>query len=163
MRLLRTIRLDESDLEVYGAAAEPGEWAVPGSFVFTFSQEGPEALSGKMRQAFQHGFLGLGSFGWATLVMVEDITMTEYRQAVERLAHHFVEHYGAPSMEAALEEARKEVGFASSLCEHPPQTLLSVQRRIDGRGVVEQFSKHEPRVAWEAQQPIALVPGEPEP
>ena len=34
MKLLRTIRLDPSDTFVFERAAEPGEWAVPGAFVF---------------------------------------------------------------------------------------------------------------------------------
>src|ERR1700722_6247685 len=34
MKLLRTIRLDPSDAFIFPAAAEPGEWAVPGAFMF---------------------------------------------------------------------------------------------------------------------------------
>ena len=33
-KLLRTIRLDPSDAFVFTRAAEPGEWAVPGTFLF---------------------------------------------------------------------------------------------------------------------------------
>jgi len=32
MHFLRTVQLDASDLQVFEQAAEPGEWAVPGSF-----------------------------------------------------------------------------------------------------------------------------------
>ncbi|MFQ5763830.1 MAG: DUF6505 family protein, partial [Rhodospirillales bacterium] len=68
MRFPRTIRLDESDRRVFERAAEPGEWAIPGTFVFADAD--PATLSGKARQAFAHGFLGLESFGWSTLVEV---------------------------------------------------------------------------------------------
>ncbi len=34
VNLLRTIRLDASDTFVFDGAAEPGEWAVSGAFVF---------------------------------------------------------------------------------------------------------------------------------
>ena len=34
MKLLRTIRLDPSDTFVFENAAEPGEWAVTGTFMF---------------------------------------------------------------------------------------------------------------------------------
>ena len=34
MKLLRTIRLDPSDTFIFPNAAEPGEWAVSGAFVF---------------------------------------------------------------------------------------------------------------------------------
>ena len=33
-RLPRTIRLDPSDKHIFASAAEPGEWAVPGTFLF---------------------------------------------------------------------------------------------------------------------------------
>ena len=66
-RLPRTIRLDASDTVIFDQAAEPGELAVPGGFAFW--DEDPAQMSGKRRQAFRGGFLGLGSFGWATLVL----------------------------------------------------------------------------------------------
>src|ERR1044072_7343220 len=59
MKLLRTIRLDPSDTFVFEQAAEPGEWAVPGSFVF-WNQD-PSAFEGKKRTAFRAGLLGIGS------------------------------------------------------------------------------------------------------
>ena len=34
MKLIRTIRLDASDTFAFARAAEPGEWAVSGAFVF---------------------------------------------------------------------------------------------------------------------------------
>ena len=61
MKLARLIRLDDSDLNVFDAPAEPGEWAVPGTFAFSNWTE--DDLSGKARQAFAHGWLGLESFG----------------------------------------------------------------------------------------------------
>ncbi|MDH3234077.1 MAG: DUF6505 family protein, partial [Alphaproteobacteria bacterium] len=41
----RTIRLDASDAHVFERAAEPGEWAVTGTFVF--AGDTPDQLSGK--------------------------------------------------------------------------------------------------------------------
>ncbi|MFL5063999.1 MAG: DUF6505 family protein, partial [Xanthobacteraceae bacterium] len=68
MKLLRTIRLDPSDTFVFEPAAEPGEWAVSGGFVF-FAAD-PDELSGKARAAFRAGFLGVTSLGWSTLVQI---------------------------------------------------------------------------------------------
>jgi hypothetical protein len=45
VKLLRTVRLDASDTFVFGAAAEPGEWAVSGAFVFW--DKDPATLDGK--------------------------------------------------------------------------------------------------------------------
>ena len=68
MKLLRTIRLDASDTFVFEKAAEPGEWAVSGAFVFWNTD--PAALEGKARSAFRGGILGVASLGWSTLVQI---------------------------------------------------------------------------------------------
>ena len=62
MKLLRTIRLDPSDTFVFEQAAEPGEWAVSGAFIFWNSES--VALEGKARSAFRSGFLGVSTLGW---------------------------------------------------------------------------------------------------
>ena len=72
MKLLRTIRLDASDTFVFDAAAEPGEWAVSGAFVFW--DKDPATLGAKKRAAFRGGFLGVNSLGWSTLVQIVETT-----------------------------------------------------------------------------------------
>ena len=57
VKLLRTIRLDPSDTFVFERAAEPGEWAVSGAFMFWDAD--PATLEGKARAAFRAGFLGV--------------------------------------------------------------------------------------------------------
>jgi hypothetical protein len=137
-RLPRTIQLDPSDRSVFDCAAEPGEWAVTGSFAFLDTP--PEALTGKRRTAFQHGFLGTGSFGWSTLVMVSDASEETVAATTEALARHFVAVHGAPTMLAARAVAAREVAFAASLCDHPVGTLLTIFRQDGPDGVVEQFA-----------------------
>jgi hypothetical protein len=51
VKLLRTIRLDASDSFVYEKAAEPGQWAVSGAFVF--ARDDPANLRGKARSGFE--------------------------------------------------------------------------------------------------------------
>jgi hypothetical protein len=136
LRLPRTIQLDASDRSVFDHAAEPGEWAVTGSFAFLDGEE----LTGKRRTAFQHGFLGTGSFGWSTLVMVADASPAVVQSVTDALAQYFVEQHGAPSLAAAQEVAAREVAFAASLCEHPVGTLLTIFRQHGPDGVVEQFA-----------------------
>ncbi len=138
MRFLRTVRLDESDTRVYDPPALPGEWAVPGSFVFVFAEL--ERLEGKAREALRRGFLGTQSFGWSTLVSVEELGDAEHDAAIERLAAHLQQRYGAPDPEAARRAAREEMEFAAGLCEpHPPHTLLAVERELRDNGIVENF------------------------
>jgi hypothetical protein len=137
MRFPRVIRLDESDSHVYDRPAVPGEWAVPGSFVFL--EADPATLNGKQQEAFRHGFLGTVSFGWSTLVAVYEISDEEYQAVIERLAAHFVQHYGAPDRTAALTAAREEAGFAASLCDHEIHTVLALERKVEGESIVESF------------------------
>lgn len=142
----RVIRLDESDLNVYPVAAEPGEWAISGAFEFSNWSEAD--LTGKPRQAFVNGWLGLDSFGRATLVAVSAITEAELSALTEALAAHFVTRYGAPSVDAARPVAAEEVAQMASLCEdHAPNTLLFVERSLEDIGVRERFRPIRPRDA----------------
>lgn len=142
MKLLRTIRFDESDTRVFPLAAAPGEWAVPGTFVFADSD--PERLDRRERQAFANGFLGLSSFGWSTLATVATLSREDYEQAVGALAHHLLESYGAPDERMASVAAREEIDYAVSLCDQPINTLLSLSRFIEGDAIREQFRVVQP-------------------
>lgn len=147
----RTIRLDASDAHVFERAAEPGEWAVTGTFVF--AGDTPDQLSGKRRQAFRNGFLGTSSFGWSTLATVAPIGDDDYTATIARLANHLLENYGAPDRDAALAAAREEAGFAASLCDHPVNTVITIERDFTEEGIVENFRTIEtggdaPAQAW---------------
>jgi hypothetical protein len=137
LKLPRTIRLDPSDTFVFPRAAEPGEWAVTGTFLF-FGADLAK-LAGKERQAFRAGFLGIDSFGWSTLVVVTQASPEERAAAVERLAAQLVARCGAPDLETARAAAEEEVAFAQSLSDHEPNTLLGLQRTREGDGVRESF------------------------
>lgn len=137
MKLPRTIRLDPSDLVVFDRAAEPGEWAVPGGFAFW--DEDPATLTGKRRQEFRAGFLGLASFGFSTLVEVADATPEQREAAVAALAARILSAYGAPDLAAARAAAAEEIGFAASLCDHPPGTVLALTRMVEDGAVRERF------------------------
>jgi len=143
MRFLRTIRLDASDEHVFERAAGPDEWAVSGAFAF--ADLDPARLGGKAQQAFRSGFLGTSSFGRSTLVAIGEIKPEELEGVIEALALHFLERYGAPSVEAARAAARGEVEFAISLCEHRINTLLAVEREFGTDGIIERFRVIRPR------------------
>jgi hypothetical protein len=53
----------------------------------------------------------------------------------------------APDLAAARLAAEEEVAFAASLCDHPPQTLLAVQRSIENGEIRERFRTLKPREA----------------
>jgi hypothetical protein len=138
IKLPRTIRLDASDSFVFERAAEPGEWAVSGSFVFCGCDE-PAALGQKQRVALRSGLLGIDSLGWSTLAVVTEATEADRKNAVERLATHLLVHFGAPDLQTARHAAEEEIAFATSLCDHPLRTLLAVQRSIEDGEIRERF------------------------
>jgi hypothetical protein len=123
MKLLRTIRLDPSDRLVFERAAEPGEWAVAGGFMFADGD--PAALEGKARMAFRSGILGIESFGWSTLAAVAEIDDAERDAIVETLARRFVEQLGAPDLAAARAAAAEEIADTAELAQHPVNTLVA--------------------------------------
>lgn len=143
MKLLRTIRLDESDSFIFETAAEPGEWAVSGAFVFW--NRDPATLEGKARSAFRGGFLGVASFGWSTLVQIVEADAADRAALVETLAQRLVTDFGAPDMEAARAAAEEEVAFIESLCNQPRDILIAVHRTFEDGAVRESFRTLRPR------------------
>jgi hypothetical protein len=143
MKLLRTIRLDPSDTFVFDKAAEPGEWAVPGSFVF-WNQD-PSTFEGKKRTAFRAGLLGLTSLGWSTLAQIVEAKRNDHAEAVEMLAQRLMENFGAPNITVARLAAAEEVAYAASLCDHPADTLIAVHRAQEGESIRETFRTLRPR------------------
>ena len=138
MKLARTIRLDISDENIFDQPADMGEWAISGAF--EFSNWSDDDLTGKPRQAFANGWLSVESFGRASVVAVTPITTFERETLVLQLAAHFVERYGAPTIEAAMPVAEAEITHMQEMCEdHADNTLLVVSREMSDVGVKEQF------------------------
>ena len=146
MKLARTIRFDESDLNVFETTTELDEWALSGAFEFSNWTEAD--LTGKARQAFANGWLGLESFGRSTFVAVTTISEREYQDLIDRLSVHFVQRYGAPSLEAARGPATEEIDHMRQMCEdHEDNTLLIVERELIDTGVKERFRVLKPQDA----------------
>lgn len=143
MKLLKTIRLDPSDTFVFERAAEPGEWALPGAFMFLDAD--PAALAGKARAAFRAGFVGTGSFGFSTLAQVVEVSEQDRAAAVEAFAAALVARFGAPDLAAARAAAADEFAFAASLCDHPADTLVALHRTGEGGDIRETFRTLRPR------------------
>jgi len=142
MKALRTIRLDASDTFVFETAAEPGEWAVSGGFVFASLD--PSTLTGKARAQFRSGFLGVRSLGWSTLVEIVETNEEERARAVDMLAQHLKERFGAPNLEIARAAAEEEIDFAASLAEHPMGRLAAVSRSVEAGSIRETFRSLRP-------------------
>ena len=146
MKLARVIRLDDSDTEVYTAAANPGEWAIPGTFAYSNWTE--DDLTAEARQAFTHGWLGMESFGRATVVAVTAITEAEHAALIDHLAFHFTESWGAPHIEAARPVAEEEIAQMMALCaDQPDNTLIVLERELSAAGVKDRFRLIPPQSA----------------
>ncbi|KQT14645.1 hypothetical protein ASG40_04830 [Methylobacterium sp. Leaf399] len=137
LKLPRTLRLDPSDTFVFERPAEPGEWAVTGSFLFF--DVAPETLAPKARAAFRSGFVGVASLGFSTLVVVSEATEGERDAAVSALARHIHDTLGAPDLATAEAAAREEIETAASLCAPAVGTVLALHRTSEDGGIRERF------------------------
>jgi hypothetical protein len=92
---------------------------------------------------------------------VTRIETAEYAALTERLAQHFVDLYGAPSLETARPVAAEEMGQMAELCaDHAPNTVLTVLRDLTDAGVREQYRFIEASEAGLDQFAIHSVPEE---
>jgi hypothetical protein len=130
LRLLRAIRLDTSDERVFPAAAGEGEWLVTGSPLWAGVD--PETLDPKVRLAFAQGFLGIASFGFASLAAAGPIDPAELDRLRSLLADRLVERAGAPDRTTALAAAVELLEDALALARDlAPGALLAIERRVD--------------------------------
>ena len=155
MKLLRTIRLDPSDTFVFEKAAEPGEWAVSGAFVFWNTD--PAVLEGKARSAFRGGLLGVNSLGWSTLAQIVEASDDDRLAAIDTLSKHLVASFGAPSIEDAVAAAQEEIAFAESLCSPPQDTLVAVHRAFEDGEVRETFRTLRPRAGQKPARAFSFL------
>ncbi len=157
MKLARAIHFDESDRNIFHQPARTGEWAISGGF--EFSNWGQADLTGKARQAFANGWLGLETFGRVTFVAVTRIEDKEFQALADTLARHFVTIYGAPSLEKARPVALEELHHMADMCEdHDSNTLLTVARELTESGVKEAYRVIEPQGAELDQFAIHSTP-----
>jgi hypothetical protein len=155
VKLLRTIRLDASDTFVFERAAEPGEWAVPGTFVF--AHQNVRTLEGKQRAAFRSGFIGVETLGWSTLAQVVEATDADRACALEVLAQRLVAHFGAPDLPTARAAAEEEIAFAASISEHPKGMLVALSRQYEGGAIRESFRTLTPAVGLAPARAYAFL------
>tara|TARA_X000000950_G_scaffold86700_1_gene109037 strand:- start:1114 stop:1617 length:504 start_codon:yes stop_codon:yes gene_type:complete len=160
MKLARVIRFDRSDLNIFPTTADEGEWAIAGSF--SFANLNPDDLTGKVRQAFANGFMGVPSFGYATLVSVSTASDSDVTAITDQLTRHFIAEYGAPSSDLACQAAVEEIGFMAEMCdEHKTGTLLSVSRSMTDEGISESFRSIAKADSCSTQQLWTIVEDDP--
>ena len=128
--LARAIHFDESDMNIFHTPARTGEWCISGGFEFSNWSEGD--LTGKAKQAFANGWLGLETFGRVSVVAITKIEPAEFAVLTDLLAAHFVSHYGAPSIEAARGVASAELDAnGRTLRRAGPEYAADAEPRVD--------------------------------
>ena len=143
MKFPKTIRFDNSDLNIFENPSEEGEWAISGAF--EFSNDTQENLKGKRKQSFSNGFLGLDTFGRSTFVSIASIDEPENVKIVKKLSELFMQSYGVPDITKALSVADEEVNFMIDVCsDHDLGSLLTVFRTLENDGIHENF-RHIPK------------------
>ncbi|MEY8829965.1 DUF6505 family protein [Sedimentitalea sp. XS_ASV28] len=158
MKLARAIHFDDSDRNVFSNPARTGEWCISGGFEFSNWTEAD--LSGKARQAFANGWLGLETFGRVTFVAVTQVQPGEVATLTDALARHFVDLYGAPSVDEARDVAQQEIAHMAELCEeHDANTLITVARELTEAGVRETYRTIKPQSAGLDQFAVHGSPG----
>lgn len=146
MKLARAIHFDDSDTRVFHSPARTGEWCISGGFEFSNWSDGD--LTGKAKQAFTNGWMGVETFGRASFVAVTQIEENERDAIATALARHFVDIYGAPSVKAAMGVAMEEINQMIALCDDQEfNTLLTVTRELTEAGVKESYRMIEPQDA----------------
>ena len=139
MKLIRTIRLDPSDTFVFERAAEPGEWAVSGAFVFwnadaaKLRRQGALGVSRRVprRRSRSAGRRWCRSSRRATTDRAA-VGRARWRSNSSRISARRI-------IAAARAAAEEEVAFAESLCNHPADTLIAVHRTFEDGEVREAF------------------------
>lgn len=135
MKFPRTIQPDLNRSKFPDPIARAGEWAVTGAF--RFAHRDPATLHARELERFKHGWLGLDSFGDATIVEIAELDEATYDALIRRLTAHLMTHYGIADVDPAVETALEEMAFAASLATHPVGTRLALDRELNDQGLIE--------------------------
>jgi hypothetical protein len=128
-KLLRAVRLDDSDDHVFracGAAAE-GDWVVSGGFAVCDFESAPKCDPACHCES---SFVALGSRRRCSIAEVTEVSEEQVVEQVEALAWHLVKAWGAPSWETARAVAEDEIRHTAEICETlAPDLWITVKRR----------------------------------
>ena len=144
-KLLRAVRLDDSDEHVFracGAAAE-GEWVVSGGYAACDFDTAPRCDPSCHCES---SFVALGSRRRCSIAEVTEVPETGIDEQVEALAWHLVKDWGAPSYEVARAVAEEEVRHTAEVCETlAPEVWITVKRARNAAGgeLEEQYAVYD--------------------
>ena len=144
-KLLRAVRLDDSDDQVFRAcgAAREGEPVVTGGFAVCDFDTAPACEPACHCHC---SFLAIGSRARCSIAEVVEVTEAEMESQADALAWHLVRAWNAPSWEAARSLAGEEIRHTAEVCETlEPDVWITVkrQRGAEGTAIEEQYSVYD--------------------
>jgi len=144
-KLLRAVRLDDSDEQVFLAcgAAQDAEWVVSGGYAVCDFERAPRC---DPRCHCESSFVAVDSRARCTIAEVVEASEAEAQAQIEALAWHLVRGWGAPSWEDARRVAEEEVRHTGEVCETlAPEVWITVRRErsADGVAIEEQYSVYD--------------------
>jgi len=144
-KLLRAVRLDDSDEHVFTAcgAAQDGEWVVSGGYAVCDFAQTPRC---NPVCHCESSFLALTSRARCSIAEVVEVPDTAIEEQIDALAWYLVKGWGAPSWETAHGIAEEEIRHTAEVCETlEPEVWITVKRtpRADGESIDEQYSVYD--------------------
>jgi hypothetical protein len=144
-KLLRAVRLDDSDQHVFRAcgAATDGEWVVTGGYAVCDFAHRPRC---EPSCHCESSFVALQSRARCSIAEVVEVSESDLETQVEALAWHLVKAWGAPTWEDARRVAEEEVRHTAEVCETlAPDVWITVKRapNVDGTALEEQYSVYD--------------------
>jgi hypothetical protein len=144
-KLLRAVRLDDSDEHIFAAngAARDGEWVVSGGYAVCDFSRSPHCNPSCHCES---SFLALASRARCSIAEVVDVPDTAIEEQIDALAWYLVREWKAPSWELARTVAEEEILHTAEVCETlSPEVWITVRRtpKGDGAAVDEQYSVYD--------------------
>ena len=144
-KLLRAVRLDDSDEQVFrgcGAAAD-GAWVTTGGFAVCDFDDDPKCQPACHCES---SFLSVGARTRCSIAEVAEATEAEVEEQLDALAWHLVKAWGAPSWDAARRVAEEEMRHTAEVCETlAPEVWITVKRarRAGDAAIEEQYAVYD--------------------
>ena len=145
VKLLRAVRLDDSDEHVFGScgAARDGEPVVTGGYAVCDFDAAPRC---EPPCHCESSFIAVGSKSRCSIAEVVEASEAQVEEQVDALAWHLVRAWSAPSWEAARSLAQEELRHTAEVCETlSPEVWITVKRaRRPGEGALdEQYAVYD--------------------
>lgn len=144
-KLLRAVRLDDSDEHVFRAcgAARDGEWVVSGGYAVCDFANARRCDPSCHCEA---SFVAIDSRVRCSIAEVVEVSEVDLETQADALAWHLVKRWGAPTWEEARRVAEEEVRHTAEVCETlAPDVWITVKRspNADGSALEEQYSVYD--------------------